>query len=233
MAMKRTQLEKLRAVTILDRIRHSTSPGRFGQQSSQFANRKERREAEKAAGLVPFAVKLQGRLVERVRALANQRAGDINAVVGELLEAGLKDYPEIVEARVVAAPVAASPAPVLTLAQKMVAVALGKPGATVVERPVVKPVKPVKVKPQPKKPAAAPAPKAARKVTKKKAVPARKPSSIPIGKKPAAKKAPVRKAVAAKKPATPARKVVKAASKPARKAAKPAAKSAGKAKRKS
>ena len=264
MAMKRTQLEKLRAVTILDRIRHSMSPGRFGHQSSQFMNRKERREAEKAAGLVPFAVKLHASIVDRVRQLASQRSGDINGVVSELIEAGLVKYPDIVAAKVEAAPNAEStiPAAPLSLAHKLVAVALGKPGATVVEKPVVKParhagpkpekkVKPPVAKPakpkveargkaktSQKKPIAVPAKKAvtAKGAAKKASSPAPKKSASlaksPVRKKPAVKPAP-KKAIAK----APSKAVRKAPSKSAGKSAskpasKPASKSAGKAKRK-
>lgn len=253
MAMKRTQLEKLRAVAILDRIRHNLSPGRFGQQSSQFMNRKERREAEKAAGLVPLAVKLQGRLVERLRQLANQRAGDINGVVAELLEAGLEKFPEpVVEKTEVAqpaSPAVASPAP-LTLAQKLVAVALGTPGATVVEKPVVKPVKvpkpmkppkapkPVVVKPVKKTPAAKPAKaaksakaspqpkKTAKQSSKKAPAVAKKAASAKKKPAPVKKAVGVKKSVAASKPAS--RKPAKAAKKVT---SKPALKSGGKARR--
>ena len=254
MAMKRTQLEKLRAVAILDRIRHNLSPGRFGQQSSQFMNRKERREAEKAAGLVPFAVKLQGRLVERLRQLAHQRAGDINGVVAELLETGLAKFPETVvektEVAQPANPVPASAAP-LTLAQKLVAVALGTPGATAVEKPVVKPVKvpkpvkppkapkPVVVKPVKKTPAAKPAKaakstkaspqpkKTATQASKKAPAGGKKAASAKNRPAPAKKAVGVKKSVAASKPAL--RKPAKAAKKAT---SKPVSKVAGKARRK-
>lgn len=236
MAMKRTQLEKLRAVAILDRIRHNMAPGRFGQQSSQFMNRKERREAEKAAGLVPFAVKLKGSLVERVRELAGQRAGDINGVVAELLEAGLLKYPELApKAAVAQAPVSPAVSQPVTLAQKLVAVALGQPGATVVEKPVVKPVKPVRPpKPVEAKPAKAVKPA---KTQPRAKAPA---ATLPVRKKAAKpavamkKSAPAVKAASTRKPAAHAKKTVGrkksvAAPKPAsRKLAKTAKKVAGK-----
>ena len=98
---------------------------------------------EKAAGLVPFAVKLKGDLVNRLRELASRRSGDINGVIGELLEAGLEKYPDLAAKADAAPPPAQAMSQPVTLAQKLVAVALGQPGATVVERPVVKPVKPV------------------------------------------------------------------------------------------
>jgi hypothetical protein len=87
--MKRTDLEKLKGSTIKERMK-GPSPARFGAQAGAAAvSRKEQREQERARGLVPFAVKLDSALAERVRARATERGADLNDVVAELLEKGL------------------------------------------------------------------------------------------------------------------------------------------------
>jgi hypothetical protein len=88
--MKRTDLEKLKGVAIENRMKQSGIPGRYGQQSSQVVSRRERRDADQALGLVPFAVKLNSALIEQIRALHATRGGELNALVAELLEAGLE-----------------------------------------------------------------------------------------------------------------------------------------------
>lgn len=87
--MKRTDLAKLKGVAIVDRMKQSAVPGRFGQQSGQVLNRRERREADQALGLAPFAVKLNGELIAKIHALQAKRGTPLNEVVAELLEAGL------------------------------------------------------------------------------------------------------------------------------------------------
>ena len=87
--MKRTDLAKLKGRAIESRMQQSGVPGRYGQQSGQALGRRERREADQALGLTPFAVKLNSELIARVHALQQQRGTALNDVVAELLEAGL------------------------------------------------------------------------------------------------------------------------------------------------
>lgn len=87
--MKRTDLEKLKGVAIESRMKQAGVPGRYGQQSAQALSRRERRDADQAQGLVPFAVKLNSELIAQIRALHETRGGELNALVTELLEAGL------------------------------------------------------------------------------------------------------------------------------------------------
>lgn len=87
--MKRADLEKLKGAGIQNRMKTAGTPGRFGKEAAQPASRRERREAEQALGLRPFAVKLNGELIAKIHALQQQRGIDLNEVVAELLEAGL------------------------------------------------------------------------------------------------------------------------------------------------
>ncbi len=83
--MKKTDLEKLKGLKIDSRMKHAGTPGRFGAAADAATSRREQRERERAQGLVPFAVKLDGELVKRVQALAMERKAGLNEVVAELL----------------------------------------------------------------------------------------------------------------------------------------------------
>lgn len=88
--MKKTDLEKNKGLKIDGLMKHAGTPGRFGAAADVATNRREQRERERALGLVPFAVKLDGELVKRIHALAQDRKSGLNEVVAELLEKGLK-----------------------------------------------------------------------------------------------------------------------------------------------
>lgn len=91
--MKKTDLEKLKGLKIDGQMKRAGTPGRFGTQAAVAAtSRREQRERERALGLVPFAVKLDGELVKRIHALAQERKAGLNEVVAELLEKGLALY---------------------------------------------------------------------------------------------------------------------------------------------
>jgi len=85
MTMKRTELEKRKGLKIANELRQSGS--RFD--SSSGVDRREQRERDRAAGLVPFAVKLHGDLVRQLQHAAQQRQLPLNQLVDQLLRAGL------------------------------------------------------------------------------------------------------------------------------------------------
>ena len=89
--MKKTDLEKLKGLKIDGRMKRAGTPGRFGAAADVATSRREQRERERAQGLVPFAVKLDGELVKRIQALAQEKKIGLNEVVAELLEKGLKN----------------------------------------------------------------------------------------------------------------------------------------------
>lgn len=61
----------------------------FGNGDTAAVDRREQRKRDQALGLVPFAVKLNGELVQRLQTLAKDGGRDLNEVVAELLEKGL------------------------------------------------------------------------------------------------------------------------------------------------
>jgi hypothetical protein len=87
--MKKTDLEKLKGLKIDSRMKYAGTPGRFGAATDAATSRREQRERERALGLVPFAVKLDGELVKQIQALAQERQCGLSEVVAELLEKGL------------------------------------------------------------------------------------------------------------------------------------------------
>jgi len=87
--MKKTDLEKLKGLKISGSMKQTGIPDRFGKAATQIASKREQREAERAAGLVPFAVKLPSELTARLRAEAESRNTSLNALVEELLRKGL------------------------------------------------------------------------------------------------------------------------------------------------
>ncbi|MDH4189367.1 MAG: hypothetical protein OEW21_04075 [Betaproteobacteria bacterium] len=87
--MKRTDLEKFKALKIVTQLKQSTPPDRFAQGSALPAGRRAQRRLDRERGLVPFAVKIDAGLALRVRELAGTRAIGINELVEELLKKGL------------------------------------------------------------------------------------------------------------------------------------------------
>jgi hypothetical protein len=85
--MKKAQLERLKGAKIESQMRRER--GARGETATPPVDRKEQRTRDRAAGLVPFAVKLSADLVKRIHALAQQRQVSLSEVTAELLEKGL------------------------------------------------------------------------------------------------------------------------------------------------
>jgi hypothetical protein len=85
MTMKRTELEKRKGLKIVSEQRRSA--GRHDR--SVPTDRREQRERDRAAGLVPFAVKLHGELVRQLQERAGQRQMALSELVDELLQRAL------------------------------------------------------------------------------------------------------------------------------------------------
>ena len=86
--MKKADLEKMMGKKI-------TGAGfgandRFGRGSAEHADKREQRERDREAGLVPFAVKMHGDLVKQVHAAAQAEGVGLNEITAKLIERGLK-----------------------------------------------------------------------------------------------------------------------------------------------
>jgi hypothetical protein len=85
--MKKTDLAKYDAKKLMNQA-GPRGPS-FGTASAAPPDRREQRERERALGLVPFAVKLNGDLVKQLQALAKERGVDMNELAAEVLQKGL------------------------------------------------------------------------------------------------------------------------------------------------
>jgi len=85
--MKKTDLAKSDAKKIMNQM--GARNASFGAPATTPVDKREQRERDRALGLVPFAVKLNGDLVAQLQALAKERGVDMNALVDELVRKGL------------------------------------------------------------------------------------------------------------------------------------------------
>jgi hypothetical protein len=85
--MKKTDLAKGEAKKLMGQM--GTRSASFGAADAAPADRREQRERDRALGLVPFAVKLNGDLVQQLQSLAKERGVDMNQLVAEVIEKGL------------------------------------------------------------------------------------------------------------------------------------------------
>ena len=92
MTMKKADLDKQLGKQITNRQRQS--PPRGGPEVSAPPDRRSQRETDRAAGLVPFAVKLHEGLIRELLQLAHARREPMNQLVDRLLRAGLTHQKE-------------------------------------------------------------------------------------------------------------------------------------------
>ena len=85
--MKKADLAKSDAKKIMNQMGARTAS--FGADAAAPADRREQRERDRALGLVPFAVKLNGELVAQLQALAKERGVEMNQLVDEVVRKGL------------------------------------------------------------------------------------------------------------------------------------------------
>jgi len=88
LSWKKTDLERLKAASLTDRLRQARTPERYGKESA-VVSRREQRRLDQAAGLVPFAVKLNAQLVKRLQEKAQAERRPLNETVAALLEKAL------------------------------------------------------------------------------------------------------------------------------------------------
>lgn len=84
--MKKTDLAKSDAKKLMAQV--AVRPGGAGK-DAPTVDRREQRRLDQAAGLVPFAVKLNGELVKQLQERASADAVDLNTLVGTLLAKAL------------------------------------------------------------------------------------------------------------------------------------------------
>ena len=90
MAMKKTDLEKNKALKLGNAMKHAAaSRAGKGVATEPKLDRREQRKLDQAQGLVPFACKLESNLVEQLKTRAAAHPGGMNGLLDELLKRGL------------------------------------------------------------------------------------------------------------------------------------------------
>jgi hypothetical protein len=89
MAMKPADLARLKGTKIMGQMKQERGVARHGDSAVAVVDRREQRRLDQAAGLVPFAVKLDQKLVQQVGELARTRGIGLTQLVDELLRKAL------------------------------------------------------------------------------------------------------------------------------------------------
>jgi hypothetical protein len=87
--VKKTGMAKSDAKKLMGKMAAPNAAG-FGKDNAPSVDRREQRKRDQEMGLVPFAVKLDGELVQQLQKLAKSRSMDLNALVAEVLNRGLQ-----------------------------------------------------------------------------------------------------------------------------------------------
>jgi hypothetical protein len=93
MPMKKTDLEKNKALKLGNQLKQSAAADRFGKASSlqPQLDRREQRKLDQSKGLVPFACKLNDGLVAKLQERAAAHPEGMTGLLTELLTRGLAD----------------------------------------------------------------------------------------------------------------------------------------------
>ena len=86
--MKLADMYKSKGSKINGNIKPHGALGKPGSEGAPL-DRREQRKLDQAKGLVAFACKLEGTLINQIRTLAEERKVPLNDLVAELLSAGL------------------------------------------------------------------------------------------------------------------------------------------------
>ncbi len=90
--MKRTDLAKNLGHKIQNKVKSKSESNLFSNGDAKVLDKREQRKLDQAMGLVPFAVKINIDLVEKIQNFAREKDKNINDVVADLLEAGLRTF---------------------------------------------------------------------------------------------------------------------------------------------
>lgn len=89
--MKRTDLEKSLGTKIKANIHANSESGPFNKDAAKPVDKREQRKLDQAQGLVPFAVKINIDLVEKIQDIAKEEKNTVSEVVADLIQKGLEN----------------------------------------------------------------------------------------------------------------------------------------------
>ncbi len=88
--MKKTDLEKNKALKLVGKMKQAAIPGRYSAEAgSPTLDRRAQRKQDQAQGLVSFPIKLKQTIIEDIRLRAEAQGLSTNEVIGTLLEQAL------------------------------------------------------------------------------------------------------------------------------------------------
>ena len=87
--MKKTDLEKAKGLKLAGNMKLNGIPDRFGKDAGALVEKREQRRRDQELGLIPFAVKLHGDLINQIKTLAVAQDKSLNDLTAELLTRGL------------------------------------------------------------------------------------------------------------------------------------------------
>lgn len=87
--MKKTDLEKHKALKIMGKMNATIPPDRYGS-ANVALDRREQRRIDQAAGLVSFPVKLRQPIIDALRAKAQADGVSVNELLNDLLARALE-----------------------------------------------------------------------------------------------------------------------------------------------
>jgi hypothetical protein len=90
--MKKTDLEKHKAMKIAGKLAQSGTPTRYGAAAAPAVDRREQRRRDQAAGLVPFATKLPADLITALHFAAHTRGLTTGELLVQLVSGRLPGY---------------------------------------------------------------------------------------------------------------------------------------------
>ena len=88
--MKKTDLEKAKALKTMGKMKLEGTPGRFGSSADANLDRRAQRKQDQAQGLVSFPVKLKQDVISVIREQATAQQVSTNEIIGQLLDEALK-----------------------------------------------------------------------------------------------------------------------------------------------
>jgi hypothetical protein len=93
MTTKKPEFENRAGLKIIGASSQRPGADRYGRGAALPGERRARRERERAAGLVPFAVKLPAATVQALHARAQREGRDLGELVDALLQPALANDP--------------------------------------------------------------------------------------------------------------------------------------------
>ncbi len=88
--MKKTDLEKAKALKTMGKMKLEGTPGRFCSSADANLDRRAQRKQDQAQGLVSFPVKLKQDVISAIRERAAAHQVSTNEIIGQLLDEALK-----------------------------------------------------------------------------------------------------------------------------------------------